>query len=123
MPGMEQRDRFGTLIDEAVGYARGEILATNADEISRMRYARSIVRKRVNNLGEASVFDLSGLPRSFCLEAEDLPKLRSQASFYAYLDNTAEELAVQFMGGDPSIHDALFVIGSPPGCWRSRLLS
>jgi L-seryl-tRNA(Ser) seleniumtransferase len=102
-------DRFGNSVDETVGYARGQILASNSDEIARTMYARSVVKERVRTMGEGSVFDLSGLPRSFPLTPEDLPKLRSQATYYAYLDGSGEELAVRFMGGDPAAHDAVFV--------------
>jgi L-seryl-tRNA(Ser) seleniumtransferase len=107
--GRNPVDRFGNPIDESVGYARGRILASNADEIARTMYARSVVRERVRAMGEESVFDLSGLPRSFPLAPEDLSKLRSQATYYAYVDGSGEELAVRFMGGDPAVHDALFV--------------
>ena len=107
--GAAHLDRFGNPIDEKVGYARGRILASSADEIARTMYSRAVVRDRVSRLGEESVFDLSGLPRGFPLEPEDLPKLRSQLMYYAYFDRTAEELAVRFMGGDPEVHGAVYL--------------
>lgn len=105
----EQFDRFGNPIDGTVGYARGEILKTNADEIARMMYARSVIRDRVARLGNDSLFDLTGLSRSLPLQPGDLEHLQSQASYYTHFDGTAEDQAVRFVGGDPSTHDALFV--------------
>lgn len=102
-------DRFGNRIDPTVGYARGAILASDADEIARTMYARRIIRDRVRGLGEDSVFDLSGLPRTFPLQPEDLSRLASQSTFFAHFDDTGERLVIEFLGGDPSAHAALFV--------------
>ncbi len=102
-------DRFGNPIDGSVGYARGRILGSGADEIARTMYARGLIRHRMMSLGEDSVFDLSGLPRSYPLLPEDLAGLKSQAAFYANFAGTGEDLAVRFMGGDPTRHDALFL--------------
>ncbi len=102
-------DCFGNRIDSNVGYARGQILASDADEIARTMHARRIIRDRVRRLGEDSVFDLSGLPRSFPLRPEDLPRLASQSAYFAHFDDAGEKLATEFLGGDPAVHSALFV--------------
>ncbi len=57
-------DRFGNPIDPIVGYARGRILRSSADEVTKTAHGRAIVKDRVRRLGEDSVFDLSGLPRA-----------------------------------------------------------
>src|SRR5512146_1022385 len=102
-------DRYGNSIDPSVGYARGQILACAADEIRRTMHARNLIRQRLNLLGEDGLYDLTGLPRSYPLSPEDLVRLRSQVAFYSSFDGTGEERAVRFLGGDPAIHDAIFL--------------
>ncbi len=102
-------DRFGNRIDSSVGYARGQILASDADELARTMHARRIIRDRVRRLGKDSVFDLSGLPRSFPLQPGDLSRLESQSTYFAHFDDMGERRATEFLGGDPGVHAALFV--------------
>lgn len=102
----ESRDRFGNPIDVTVGYARGEILKSSVEESRRMEWGRRLVARRVRQLGEAGVFNLTGLIRAYPLEKEDLPALTSQPMFYAAFHGQAEELALRLMGADPDRHAA-----------------
>lgn len=65
-------DRFGNPIDESVGYARGTILASSADEIRRLRHAQSVAAKLVEERGPDSIGIFTGNPRHFPLAASDL---------------------------------------------------
>lgn len=102
-------DRFGNPIDPRVGFARGSILRGEADEVRRGRLGRRLIRARVQQLGEDSVYNLTGLTRAGLLTAEDARRLTSQIAFYAHYDGRAEPLAIGHLGGDPAIHDAVLV--------------
>lgn len=102
-------DRLGNPIDRNAGYARGEILRDTTRELARMAHGRAIIRDRMLRLGRDSIFDLSGLPRSFPLSSEDVEQLRSHITFQAALDGTAEALAVHHMGGNEAEHEAVML--------------
>lgn len=103
----ERRDRFGNLIDPTVGYARGPVLDSPAAEVRKLRHGRRLVRERIERYGPEGIFDLTGLPRAFPLHAEDLPRLESQLSFYAYFDGQVEPLALEFVKAHPAMYEAL----------------
>lgn len=102
-------DRFSNLIDPDVGYARGDILGDTGDELARMLNGRALIRDRIVKHGRDRVYDLTGLPRAFPLSNEDVNNLRSHVTFYAYLDGTAEALAVHHMGGREVEHEAVIL--------------
>lgn len=102
-------DRFGNEIDPTVGYARGPVLSASKDEVLKLRYGRRLVRQRLERFGSSGLFDLTGLPRAFPLNPEDLPSLASQLTFYTHCDGKAEPLALGFVGADPSRHSALIL--------------
>ena len=56
-------DRFGNPLDPIVRYARGTILKSTDEEVTRMLRARQIVGDRVRAKGKDSVYDLSGMNR------------------------------------------------------------
>ncbi len=56
-------DRFGNPLDPIVRYARGTILKSTDEEVTRMLRARNIVGERVRTKGRDSVYDLSGMNR------------------------------------------------------------
>lgn len=99
-------DRFGNVVDTTVSYARGTILRSNADEIVRQRQAYSIIRERRANLGEDSVYNLTGLIRGFRFHEDDAPKMRSYIHFGATDAGELAPLAIERMGGDTERHDA-----------------
>ena len=61
-------DRFGNPFDPIVRYARGAILKDTDEEVARMLRARHLVAERVRNLGQDSVYDLSGMNRGSGIE-------------------------------------------------------
>ena len=54
-------DRFGNPVDPIVRYARGSILKSTDEEVTRMLRARQIVGDRVRRMGRESIYDLSGM--------------------------------------------------------------
>ena len=102
-------DRFGSPIDPTVGYARGRILADPRSEVAKLQFGRRLVRERLERCGPEGLFDLTGLPRAWPLREDDLPKLESQLTFYAYFDGKAEPLALEYVKADPAANDALLL--------------
>lgn len=101
-------DRFGNSIDPSVGYARGAVLGSSADEVSRMLHGRTLIRERLARLGRRGVFNLTGLIRGCPMSAADLEGLRSLIEFYgAFPTGEAEAVAVRLMGGRPGTHEGL----------------
>lgn len=54
-------DRFGNAVDPTVGYARGRILATPADDVRRLAHALSLTRERVAARGADSLAIFTGM--------------------------------------------------------------
>lgn len=102
-------DRFGNPIDPIVGYARGPILASTDEEVSRMLKARRMVGERVRSHGVDGVYDLSGMNRGAGLTEAEVPHLTSHVPFFERFEGRTEPLALQHMGADPQRHKALIV--------------
>ena len=100
-------DRFGNPIDPIVRYARGSILKSTDEEVTRMLRARRLVGERVRAKGKDSVYDLSGMNRGSGLGAEDVPHLTSHVPFFERFEGGTEPLALRHMGADPAKHKAL----------------
>ena len=77
-------DRFGNPIDPIVGYARGPILASTDEEVSRMLKARRMVGERVRSHGVDGVYDLSGMNRGAGLSEAEVPLLTSHVPFFEH---------------------------------------
>ena len=88
-------------------YQHGPILAGPAEEARKSQQGRRMVRERILSLGKDSIFNMTGLERTFPLHPDDLPGLENQFTFYAYYMDRAESLAVRNMGGDPDLHEAV----------------
>ena len=88
-------------------YPRGRILATAANETRKSTHGRRLVRERVLSLGKDAIFNMTGLVRAFPLDAEDLPTLENQFTYYTHFLGRAEAMAVGFTGGDAHNHDAV----------------
>ena len=97
----------GTSVQAPEPHQRGTILASPVEEEIKSTQGRKMVRERVISLGRDSLYNLTGLSRSFPLDSEDLPGLSDQFSFYAYHMGGAEELAISLLGGDPQEHGAV----------------
>lgn len=104
-PGDATRDRFGNIRDPKVGYARGRVITGEVAEAQRQQRAYAIIRDRFARLGDAGVFNLTGLIRAFPFEDGDKDAMRSYVHFIARSQNELEQLALARMGGDPARHD------------------
>lgn len=104
-----QTDRFGNPVDPIVRYARGAILKSTDEEVTRMLRARQIVGERVRSKGKDSVYDLSGMNRGSGITNDDVPHLTSHVPFFERFEGKTEPLALQHMGGDPAKHSALIL--------------
>jgi L-seryl-tRNA(Ser) seleniumtransferase len=102
-------DRFGNPIDPIVGYARGPILTSTDEEVSRMLKARRMVGERVRSHGVDGVYDLSGMNRGAGLSETEVPHLTSHVPFFERFEGRTEPLALKHMGADPQRHKALIV--------------
>lgn len=102
-------DRFGNPIDPIVRYARGSILKSTDEEVTRMLRARRMVGERVRAKGRESVYDLSGMNRGSGLGADEVPHLTSHVPFFERFEGKTEPLALKHMGADPARHQALIL--------------
>jgi L-seryl-tRNA(Ser) seleniumtransferase len=84
-----------------VAYEPGTILASAEDEARKSTQGRQLIRARVQTLGKDSIYNLTGLVRTFPLHASDLEGLENQFTFYTHFLGRAEELALQFTGANP----------------------
>lgn len=102
-------DRFGNPVDPIVRYARGAILKSTDEEVSRMLRARQMVGERVRKMGKDGIYDLSGMNRGGGITAEDTPHLASHVPFFERFEGHTEPLALKHMGADPEKHRALIL--------------
>ena len=102
-------DRFGNPIDPIVRYARGTILKSTDEEVTRMLRARHIVGERVRTKGKDSVYDLSGMNRGSGITADDTQYLTSHVPFFERFEGKTEPYALKHMGADPAKHSALIL--------------
>lgn len=65
-------DRFGNLLDPAVGYARGTHLASPLDEFRRRAHGLDIIRDMVASGGRNGMYNFTGHRRDFLAQASDL---------------------------------------------------
>jgi L-seryl-tRNA(Ser) seleniumtransferase len=82
-------------------YGHGTILTSAADEARKSTQGRRLIRERVLSQGQDSIYNLTGLVRTFPLQAHDLAPLENQFTYYAHFLGRAEELALRYMGADP----------------------
>lgn len=88
-------------------YQFGPVLAGPVEEAKKSEQGRRMVRERILTMGKNSIYNMTGLVRTFPLDPEDLPDLENQFTFYAYFMGEAEKLAIKHMGGQPDHHDAV----------------
>ena len=69
---MRAEDRFGNAIDPGVGFARGRVLGSSADEVRRLRHAQAVAARIVAERGPEAIAIFTGNPRFCPLRAEDL---------------------------------------------------
>ena len=66
------KDRFGNPIDPVVGYARGRILQSSLEEGLKRKQAYGLIKNRINKLGVKSLYNFTGLDKTFPLEPNDV---------------------------------------------------
>jgi hypothetical protein len=60
-----------------------------------------MIRERVMALGQDSIYNLTGLVRTFPLQPQDLESLENQFTYYTHFLGRAEALALRHTGADP----------------------
>lgn len=88
-------------------YTQGNILSGPEAEARKSTQGRLMVKERIITLGKDSIFNLTGLVRTFPLDTEDLPTLENQFTFYTHFLGRAEELALKYTGADPQDFSAV----------------
>jgi len=88
-------------------YGRGSILCDAAAEAQKSTRGRLLVRQRVLQHGPDSIYNLTGLVRTFPLNSEDLERLENQFTFYTHYLGRAEELALEYTGANLQEHGAI----------------
>lgn len=99
-----QTDRFGNPFAGGLSYARGSILPGTADDIVKLKTAWAHIRRRRAELGNGSVYLLSGLERNLQLDEVDLTVMDDEIAS-ALFTGDVTELGLDHLGGDPTHHD------------------
>ncbi|WNK00201.1 aminotransferase class I/II-fold pyridoxal phosphate-dependent enzyme [Thalassospiraceae bacterium LMO-JJ14] len=104
MPDAREHDRFGNPFADGLSYARGDILPGTADDIEKLKTAWAHIRRRRADLGEKSVYLLSGLERNLQLDEVDLSVMDDEIASALFTDDVTT-LGLKHLGGDPARHD------------------
>jgi len=99
-----QTDRFGNPFADGLPYARGAILPSTADDIAKLKVAWAHMRRRRAELGEESVYLLSGLERNLQLDEVDLTVMDDEIASALYTEEVTE-LGLEHLGGNADEHD------------------
>ena len=102
------RDRFGNPIDPSVGYARGTLIRSSADEVRRLRHAQAIAGGRVTTLGSDSIGIFTGNSRRFPLGADDVAVLCEEWVGPGLFKDRLRDVAVSHLGGGDGDDAAVF---------------
>ena len=100
-------ERDGTAQQAPGAYQYGTVMTSAVDEAQKSQQGRRMIRERILAMGKDSIFNMTGLVRTFPLDPEDLPGIENQFTFYAYFMGAAEELAIRQMAGHPDQHGAV----------------
>jgi L-seryl-tRNA(Ser) seleniumtransferase len=99
-------DRFGNPLAPGLPYARGTILRSTEDDVTKLREAWRIIRARIDKDGADAVFNFTGLERAFQLEPQDMPFADDELGAAMYGERLTE-LALEHLGGTPARHDVM----------------
>ena len=88
-------------------YGYGTILTGAEAEARKSTQGRRMIRERILALGKDSIYNLTGLVRTFPLQPEDLEPLENQFTYYTHFLGRAEELAMQYLGANPQTCSAV----------------
>lgn len=94
-------DRFGNPLDPSVGYARGQILRSSADEVRRLRHAQSVAATLVAERGAGAIGIFTGNPRRFPLLPEDLDTWSEEWVGPGMFAEELRNAGIEHLGGQP----------------------
>ena len=97
-------DRFGNAFAEGLSYARGSILPSTSDDIVKLKVAWSHISRRRQELGEDSIYLLSGLERNLQLDNVDLSVMDDEIASALFTDELTER-GLEHLGGNSAQHD------------------
>ncbi|WP_166418265.1 PLP-dependent aminotransferase family protein [Cochlodiniinecator piscidefendens] len=93
------QDRFGNIIDPAVGYARGALLQSSVDEVRRLRQAGNTAADFVAREGGNKIAICTGNLRYYPVSADDLPVLCEEWVGSGLFGEELRQTAIAHMGG------------------------
>jgi len=96
---MTTTDGFGNPIDPTVGYARGTLLSSSADEVRRLRNAQQIAAEYAALHGIDAIGVFTGNCRRFPLEPADLSEWCEEWVGPGVFAHRLREAAVEHLGG------------------------
>ncbi|MEE2803157.1 MAG: hypothetical protein VYB37_01755 [Pseudomonadota bacterium] len=96
-------DRFGNEYAPGLPYARGNLIRTTEDDLTKLRAAWNTIKGHVANNGVESVLNFSGLERSAQFQPEDLGLLDDELAPALYGDRL-NSLCLEHLGGHPDQH-------------------
>lgn len=99
-----QKDRFGNPLALELPYARGEILGSTEDDFRKIRWAWKIMKKRMSEKGQRSVYNFTGLERRFPATAAEVGVLDDEVSAAVHFEEL-RKLALEHLGGVEEVHD------------------
>lgn len=111
-----QQDRFGNPYSPGLPYARGNILSSTEDDITKLRAAWRLIRERIDSRGEEAVFNLSGLERNFSLDADDSGILDDEIAPALLIDELTRQ-GLSHMGGSSHHHDIMLLNRLTAALW------
>ncbi len=92
-------DRFGNLLDPEVGYARGELLASSADEVRRLHHAGRLSADFVSRNGMERVGVFTGNLRFFPIRPSDVHELCEEWVGPGLFGEQLRQAAIAHLGG------------------------
>ncbi|MEQ8506855.1 MAG: hypothetical protein RIB80_16145 [Rhodospirillales bacterium] len=98
------KDRFGNAFASGLSYARGDILSSTADDLTKLRTAWGHIRAR-DAKGEDTV-NASGLERCMSVEPGE-ERLLDDEMAAAFLTDEVRGLGLKMFGGDGDRHDIM----------------
>ena len=103
-------DRFGNAFAEGLSYARGSILPSTAEDIAKLKVAWGHINRRRQNLGQDSIYLLSGLERNLQLENIDLSVMDDEIASAIFTDELSE-LGIEHLGATQNDMTCSYSIG------------
>ncbi|PWG61645.1 aminotransferase class I/II-fold pyridoxal phosphate-dependent enzyme [Spiribacter halobius] len=95
-------DSFGNPLAAGLPYARGRILRSTEDDLTKLRHAWTLIERRL--AAGAGVFNFTGLERGFHAGADEV--LDDELAPARHAQRLAV-LACEHLGGDPGRHDVM----------------